>query len=125
MVDLSFIFEFSRTHCIAICAVLVPANLLATLQTLIFVGRDRPTAQINFITLVASLYALLMIFHVGTWFMIGVVMIPTFVLLSLGCICFGINGWAIAHPTSLSHLLKQLWAKISRSEINLTAVGKS
>jgi hypothetical protein len=125
MLDLSFIFEFSRTHCIAICAALVPANLLATLQTLIFVGLDRPTAHIRQITLAASLYALLMIFHVATWFMIGVVMIPTFVLLFLGCVCLGISAWAIASPNSLSHVLKQLWAQVSRLELNLTAASKS
>jgi hypothetical protein len=125
MFDLSFISEFSRTHCIAICAALVPANLLATLQTLIFVGLDRPTTHIKPIILAANLYALLMICHVVTWFEIGVVRVPTFVLLSLGCVCISINAWAIAHPTSLSHLLKQLWAKVSRLELRSMAATKS
>lgn len=100
--------DFSRTHCLAICAVLVPANLLATLQTLIFVGLGRPCSTICLITSFASLYATIMLLHVLTWFVVGVVMIPTFVLTGLACLCLGLNVWAIAHPQSLSGLLHRL-----------------
>lgn len=102
------LFEFSRSHCTGICAFLVPANLLATLQTLIFVGIGRPAVQVRLINTVAILYALLMVLHVATWFMIDVVMMPTFVLLSLGAICLGINTWAIAHPQSMATFLQSL-----------------
>lgn len=100
--------DFSRTHCLAICAVLVPANLLATLQTLIFVGLDRPRSTIRLITSFASLYAIIMLLHVLTWFVVGVVMLPTFVLTGLACLCLGLNVWAIARPQSLSGLLHRL-----------------
>ncbi|HEY9620407.1 MAG TPA: hypothetical protein V6C78_08560 [Crinalium sp.] len=126
MLDLNPIFEFSRVHCVAICAALVPANLFATLQTLLFVGFSRPASHIQLITAFANLYALLMILHVVTWFVIGVVMIPTFVLLGLGFVCLGINGWAIAHPTSLSTFLRQLWARVSTvAELRFTTASRS
>jgi len=95
MIDFNPLFEFSRTHCIAICALLVPANLLATLQTLLFVWFARPVTQIYSIATVASLYALLMILHVMTWLTIGVVMLPTYILSFLGCLCLLINSTAI------------------------------
>jgi hypothetical protein len=98
--------EFSRAHCIAICAFLVPANLLLTLLTMIFTGLQRPQTQVWPTTVIANVLAALMIFHVFTWFAIGVVMAPTFILLFLGCTCLAINCWAIAHPLSLARLLR-------------------
>ncbi|WP_205370718.1 hypothetical protein [Thermoleptolyngbya sp. PKUAC-SCTB121] len=100
--------DFSRTYCLAICAMLVPANLLATLQTLIFVGCNRPRSTIRWITSAASLYAVLMLLHILTWFVVGVVMLPTFVLTGLGGLCLGLNVWAIARPQSLSKFLRRL-----------------
>ncbi|WP_072160634.1 hypothetical protein [Planktothricoides sp. SR001] len=103
------IFAFSHTHCLAICGFLVPANLLATLQTMIFTPWPRFRSRVPILVTIASLYALAMVFHVFTWFAVGVVMAPTFILLFLACVCLTINGWAIAHPASLSQLLLQLW----------------
>jgi hypothetical protein len=34
-----------------------------------------------------------MLFHVGTWFIIGVVTPVTFILLTLSLSCFGLNSW--------------------------------
>jgi hypothetical protein len=96
MPDFNSLFEFSRTHCLTICAVLVPANLLATLQTLLFVWFWRPIGQVYWITTVASLYALLLLLHVITWLAIGVVMLPTYILSFLGCLCLLINFSAMA-----------------------------
>jgi len=114
------IFEISRTHCISICAFLVPANLLATLQTMIFIPWPRFRTQVPVMVTVASLYALAMVFHVFTWFAIGVVMAPTFILLFLASVCLTINFWAIAHRASLSQLLLKLWHSISRVVVHLT-----
>jgi hypothetical protein len=38
LIDINGIAEFSRGNCLTICAFLVPANVLATLQTLVFTG---------------------------------------------------------------------------------------
>lgn len=122
MFDLALLFDFSRTNCAAICAFLVPANLLATLQTLVFVGAGRSPRQVRWMTGAASVYAMLMILHVATWLVIGVVMLPTFILLGLGSTCLCINAWAIAHPHSMKQILQFLW-QWGRSHFT-TAFGK-
>lgn len=96
MLDLAPLYDFSRTHCIAICAVLVPVNLLATLQTLLFVGFRRPLAQVRLMAGVSSVYALVLVLHVVTWLAIGVIMAPTYILTLLGCVCIGVNLGAMA-----------------------------
>ncbi|MEG4816724.1 MULTISPECIES: hypothetical protein [unclassified Microcoleus] len=106
MIDFNTITEFSHTYCIAICAFLVPANLLTTLQTAILIGLNRPRMQIWASVVVASLWATAMIFHVFTWFAIGVVMPPTYILLVMGITCLTINVWAIAHPASMMQLIR-------------------
>ncbi|MBD2481636.1 hypothetical protein [Planktothrix sp. FACHB-1365] len=105
MIDFTTIAEFSRNNCLGICAFLVPFNLLATLQTLIFIGLNRPQSQILLISGFASLYSGLMVLHVFTWFMIGVVMIPTYVLLLLGTTCLIINIGAVKFPQSLRYII--------------------
>ncbi|PSB07913.1 hypothetical protein C7B61_19615 [filamentous cyanobacterium CCP1] len=96
---INFLFEFSRTHCVAICAALVPANLLATSQTMIFAGLGRPIAQVHLMAKVSSLYALLILLHVFTWWAIGVIMAPTYILTFLGCLCLLTNLGAVAIAT--------------------------
>ncbi|MEG4583894.1 hypothetical protein QUA54_01415 [Microcoleus sp. MOSTC5] len=106
MLDFNTVTEFSHTYCIAICAFLVPANLLTTLQTAIFTGLKRPRMQVWASVIVASLWATVMILHVFTWFAIGVVMLPTYILLVMAITCLAINIWAIAHPASLMQLIR-------------------
>lgn len=106
MIDFNTVTEFSHTYCIAICAFLVPANLLTTLHTAILIGLNRPRMQIWASVAVASLWATAMIFHVFTWFAIGVVMPPTYILLVMAITCLTINVWAIAHPASMMQLIR-------------------
>jgi hypothetical protein len=106
MIDFNTVTEFSHTYCIAICAFLVPANLLTTLQTVILTALNRPRIQIWASVVVASLWATAMIFHVFSWFAIGVVMPPTYILLVMGITCLTINVWAIAHPASMMQLIR-------------------
>ncbi|HAN74239.1 MAG TPA: hypothetical protein DCQ63_08110 [Planktothrix sp. UBA8402] len=108
MIDLTTIADFSRNNCLGICTFLVPFNLLATLQTLIFIGLNRPTSQILLISAFASLYSGLMVLHVFSWFMIGVVMSPTYILLSLGTTCLVINIWAIKFPDNLKYFIEKI-----------------
>ncbi len=109
MVDFVSLLEFSHTYCVAICALLVPLNLLATLGTLALVSAQRPERQIRLTVAVALLLALAMVLHVLTWFVIGVVQVPTYVLLGLGSLCFGVNVWAIAHRRSMQWIFGVLW----------------
>ncbi|KAM3097806.1 hypothetical protein ACKFKF_19170 [Phormidesmis sp. 146-12] len=109
MIDYNALFDFSRSHCIAICAFLVPANLLTTSQTLILTGMRRPPIQVLLAAGVASLFSGIMVLHVLTWFLIGVVMPPTFILLWLGTVCLGTNLWAVLARESLARLLGAIY----------------
>lgn len=108
MIDLTVVADFSRNNCVEICALLVPANCLATLQSLIFVGLRRSHGQIQMMSGVACLYAVMMVLHVMTWLSIGVIRLPTFILLGLAILCLSCNGWAVAHPESLTGFLGTL-----------------
>ncbi|MFB2767936.1 hypothetical protein ACE1AT_01375 [Pelatocladus sp. BLCC-F211] len=95
MLDFNSLAEFSRTNCVSICAFLVPANLLTTLLTMIFAALRRPSYQVWQSAIIACLFAVVMILHVYTWFMIGIVMIPTYILLWLAFTCLVCNVGSI------------------------------
>ena len=106
MFDFNTVTEFSHTYCIGICAFLVPANLLATLQTIVLTGIKRSQLQVQLAAAFASIFALVMVLHVFTWFAIGVVMAPTYILLAMGSICLGANIWAMVYPSSIRQLIE-------------------
>lgn len=116
MIDINILWEFSRNHCIGICAFLVPANLLATLQTMILLAVDRPRIQVWGAAGLASLPAIAMFMHVLSWFIIGVVMAPTYILLVLGCVCLLINFWVVSAPKTMSYLLRIPYYKLRSLE---------
>ena len=87
--------EFSRAHCVQICAFLIPANLAATVQTLMMMAMERPLLQVGLMAAIAMVYATIMVIHVATWFVVGVVMVPTYVLLSFGLACCIVNIWSV------------------------------
>lgn len=127
MLDFNLIAEFSRTNCLAICAFLVPANLLATLQTMIFAGRQSDRRRVQLMVGCASFYALVMVLHVYTWFSVGVVMAPTYILLSLGSVCLGINLCAIIYPApfiQLVQLVSAVLIKVKANRTSLRVVGE-
>jgi hypothetical protein len=95
MFDFNTLTEFSRNNCVSICAFLVPANLLTTLLTIILTVFNRPTNQVRLAAGIASIFAGVMVLHVYTWFIIGVVMMPTYILLSLAITCLLTNLGAI------------------------------
>ena len=107
MFDFSTLAEISRANCVSICAFLVPANLVATSLTIILTALRRPQVQVWRAAGIASLPALVMLYHVFTWFMIGVVMAPTYILLWLGTICLLTNLGAIAYKYNMFHLGKR------------------
>ncbi len=115
MVDFTPILTFSHSNCLAICAFLVPANLVATLTTMVLVALHRPLYQRWQAAFLAMLPALLMVLHVFSWFWVGVVMLQTYILLSLGAVCLGINFWAILHPESMARLLLLLYRTVTRA----------
>ncbi len=118
MFDFTTLFEFSRNYCIEICAFLVPANLLATLRTLILAGQRKTTARIWVAVSIAAFFAGLMVLHVLTWFLVGVVMAPTFILLTLGSVCLAINLWAMFGRKSLARLLVAVYKFCTRVDLS-------
>ncbi|MBC6422417.1 MAG: hypothetical protein GDA38_13390 [Hormoscilla sp. SP12CHS1] len=112
LIDINILWEFSRNHCIAICAFLVPVNLLATLLTMILVTVGRPRVQVWWAAGFASLPAIAMFLHVLSWFIIGVVMAPTYILFFLGCTCLLINFWVVIDRQSMSDLLRIPYLKL-------------
>lgn len=111
MPNLDLLLAFSHHHCVAICAVLVPANLLLTLQTLILTvqraEQKRRWSSIGNIVLANGLATLLSL-HVLSWLWVGVVMPPTYILLSLALVCGSLNSWALLAPNPLARGLSQL-----------------
>ncbi len=116
MFDFTSLAEFSRHYCIGICAFLVPANLVATSLTALFTLLCRPAAQVWQAAGIASIFALVMILHVFTWFMVGMVMAPTYILLCMGSICMCANlgaillrrrfasaDWSVSAPLDIWH----------------------
>ncbi|MBW4508921.1 MAG: hypothetical protein KME64_20755 [Scytonematopsis contorta HA4267-MV1] len=110
MLDLNALAEFSRTNCVGICAFLVPAILVATLATIVLAVLGRPSRQLWPSAGVASLLAVVMLLHVYTWFSIGVVMAPTYVLLSMAIGCLTTNSLILLykHYASLAFRSKVL-----------------
>ena len=98
MLVFSTLLGFSHAYCIPICAVLVPLNLLATLQTMVWAGLGKPSTQVWYALYAAAIWGILMVFHVLSWFIVGVVMLPTYILLSLAVVCCGFNLWAVCCP---------------------------
>lgn len=73
--------------------------------------------QARVAAVVALLPAVLVALHVYTWFAVGVVMAPTFVLLWLSLTCISINTWAIAHAPSLVYLLRSFFGALKRVRV--------
>jgi ATP/ADP translocase len=95
VIDLTTILHFSHNHCIAICAFLVPASLLATANAALAFFFDRPRHQVRLAALLASSFPLVLILHVLSWFVVGVVTPVTFILSGLAATCLAINGCAV------------------------------
>ncbi|EAZ87958.1 hypothetical protein [Crocosphaera chwakensis] len=95
MFDPISIGEFSRNNCVSICAFLIPANLLGTLLTLIFLVIKPSSVKLLTSVTVATLLGIILCLHVATWWIIGVIQVPTFILLSLATVCISLNLWAI------------------------------
>lgn len=118
MFHLETLSQFSCNHCIAICAFLVPANLLATLQTLILVGLRRPSVQVHAAVGLASLVAIAMLLHVFAWFVIGVVMAPTYILLALAGVCLSVNALAMLQPAGLGWMVETSYRTVAGWRMN-------
>jgi uncharacterized membrane protein (GlpM family) len=109
-IDLNNIADFSRCHCVGICAVLVPLNLLLSMTAIYLVGANRSTKLIYGTAAIALWPAIALFLHVATWWSIGVVMLPTFILPVLAIICLATHVYAVIDPQQMRVLLWKILA---------------
>ena len=115
MFELTDLAELSRTHCISLCAFLVPANLIATCLTMGLAVLRRSKIRVWQSAGVAGIFAVVLLWHVYTWFEAGVVMIPTYVLLGLSSSCLIGNIGAIAYSYSRVNRLSVIKERLINS----------
>jgi hypothetical protein len=108
MLDLSALNEFSRCHCIAICAGLLPANLLLSTAVIGLTMFDGSWAARRWLS-IGGLFCFVLLFsHVVSWWLIGVVAPATFILPSLGMLCSAINWACLTYPVSMGRFWRSI-----------------
>jgi hypothetical protein len=106
--DFSTINHLSRCYCVAICAFLVPTNLLLSTAVILLTGLARsPRARRN-LSIAGTFAAMLLISHVASWWIVGVVAPATFILPSLGLVCTVIN-WGCVKYSSIAGYYIESW----------------
>jgi hypothetical protein len=121
MWDLNTIAEYSRCHCVGICAVLIPTNLVLSSITIALTATAQPIWLIRGFALANMIPALVLILHVISWWIIGVVMLPTFILPLLSITCLTIALYAMLTGDRSDNYLRRLflnlfvWWKFPRS----------
>jgi hypothetical protein len=109
MWELNSIAEFSRCHCVGVCAVLIPLNLLLNSATILLAGMGRSKGSIYTVASIGFLPAIALILHVVSWWTIGVVMLPTYILPLLAIVCLSIDIYAIRSVDRDDNYFKLLW----------------
>lgn len=104
MLNFEPLFEFSRHNCVAICSLLVPANLIATITTLFLVITNRSLLKMRWSTGIASVLAVTLFLHVSTWFIVGLVTPVTFILFGLGTTCLLVNILAVTYRREIARI---------------------
>ncbi len=106
--DFSTINHLSRCHCLAICAFLVPTNLLLCSAVILLTGLDRSPQVRQNLSVVGTFAALLLIAHVASWWIVGVVAPATFILPSLGLLCTTLN-WSCVKYSAIAGYYIDAW----------------
>jgi hypothetical protein len=106
--DFSTINHLSRCHCVAICAFLVPTNLLLSTAVILLTGLARSPQTRRNLSIAGTFAALLLIAHVASWWIVGVVAPATFILPALGLLCTTIN-WSCVKYSSFTGYYIEAW----------------
>jgi hypothetical protein len=106
MLDFSTINHLSRCYCVAICAFLVPTNLLLSTAVILLTGLARSPQIRRNLSIAGTVAALLLVAHVASWWMVGVVAPATFILPALGLVCTLINWSCVKYSSIVSHYLE-------------------
>lgn len=116
MFDFNSLAEFSRAYCVSICTFLVPANLVATSLTVVVTLSNYPTVQLWRFATIANFLALIMMLHVFSWFLVGMVMAPTYILLGLASICLFANLGAVFCRRQLDQVFEIVKCNLQRCD---------
>jgi hypothetical protein len=108
MFDFSAVVEFSRNYCVTICAVLIPLNLLTTLGAIALVAFNTPIRKVKALAIGETFFASLILFHVSTWLMIGVVQLITFILIGLSSTCLIVTWGIVLFSDQFRELFSQI-----------------
>ena len=85
-------FEFSRNNCLSFCGFLVPANLLLVITTwFLCIVPQNSINWVRYSGTTGNILSLILILHVVSWWKVGVVAGPSFILVGLGGICLTLN----------------------------------
>ncbi len=113
MLELTSIIEFSHTYCVGICAVLVPINLGLASATTAAIGLNLSLRTIYTIAAISVLPATLLLLHVATWWAIGTIGLPTFILPTLAIVCLVNQAYAVINPQQM----RKIVIKISKFSV--------
>jgi hypothetical protein len=106
--DFSTINHLSRCYCVAICAFLVPTNLLLSTAVILLTGLARSPQARRKLSIAGTLVAMLLISHVASWWIVGVVAPATFILPALGLVCTVVN-WSCVKYSSIAGYYIEAW----------------
>jgi hypothetical protein len=98
MLDLATLNHFSRCNCVAICAALIPVNLLISMAVITLSALDRSPRKRQRLVLLALCPALLLVAHVASWWVVGVIAPASFLLPAVACLCTLVNGLCLWKP---------------------------
>jgi hypothetical protein len=108
MLEPNTIAEFSRCHCIGICAFLVPTNLGLANATILLTAFNRSPQLVANIAKISIVPAVILLLHVATWWSIGVIMLPTFILPTLAIICLATQAYVVSNPDRTRRLVQTI-----------------
>jgi hypothetical protein len=98
MLDLATLNHFSRCNCVAICAVLIPVNLLISTAVIALSALNLSPRKRQRLAILGLFPALLLVSHVASWWVVGVVAPASFLLPSIALLCTIVNWLCLWKP---------------------------
>jgi hypothetical protein len=115
MFDLATLNHFSRCNCVAICAALIPVNLLISTAVIVLSAIDQSPRQRQQLAVLGIFPGTLLISHVASWWIVGVIAPATIILPSLALLCTSINWTCVWKPA----LAQRLYAHVQTAHPSL------
>ncbi len=103
--DFATVNHLSRCYCVGICAFLVPTNLLLSTAVILLTGLNRSAQTRRNLSIAGTGAAMLLIAHVASWWIVGVVAPATFILPALGLLCTTVNWICVKYSAIAGHYI--------------------